>query len=259
MQRKFYALQLLAFRKHFRYQLQICERIQNVSNSLWWWRKVHRQRMIMMTIIIMIILEYGSESYLDTINIFFVVVLQKVLTNLSYLASQSLGIRSSKIKWWGGGAGKQGRWDVCLQDGYLQRKIQNQNPRSHARGVFSLEQTLTTSPPHRLVQWQVCTRLTWQKSDVGHKRLSYSPKTVGEFIAHSSNISTDLNTQAFQRASFSASENVHSSNLWWTALLYRQQARVSVCEIILIPWGLHKAGSSGQQSGSQPRTEGSWD
>lgn len=32
---------------------------------------------------------------------FVVVVLQKVLTNLSYLASQSLGIRSSKIKWLG--------------------------------------------------------------------------------------------------------------------------------------------------------------
>ena len=77
MQRKFYALQLFAFRKHFRYQLQICERIQNVSNSLWWWRKVHRQRMIMMTIIIMIILEYGSESYLDTINLFLLLLFCK--------------------------------------------------------------------------------------------------------------------------------------------------------------------------------------
>jgi len=45
---------------------------------------------------------------------FFVVVLQKVQTNLSYLASQSPGIRSSKIKWWG-----EAREMGCLPAGWM--------------------------------------------------------------------------------------------------------------------------------------------
>lgn len=48
------------------------------------------------------------------LTFFVVVVLQKVQTNLSYLASQSPGIRSSKIKWWG-----EAREMGCLPAGWM--------------------------------------------------------------------------------------------------------------------------------------------
>ena len=68
------------------------------------------------------------------LTFFVVVVLQKMQTNLSYLASQSPGIRSSKIKWWGEGTAT------------LNRRFSKGHPEVIPRRFISLLTILLLSP-----------------------------------------------------------------------------------------------------------------
>lgn len=143
-------MQPFAFMKYFRCQLQICESIQNVSNSEPWWRMVHKQ-----TIIITIVLENGSDSYIDTINSFF--FLQKVLTSFTYLASQPTATRSSKIKR-GQGAREMG----CLPSGGIPTDENNSYP-----GAGGRRQGNSKSEPSVTCTWRFQLR-----ADIHHLSLS---------------------------------------------------------------------------------------
>ena len=115
-------------------------------------------------VVIPTVLENLSDSFIY-LFMYVCMYFAKSNTSLIYLASQSAAPRNGKRKW---GENKGDGMPACWRDTTHEnhtysgtegggRKIPNQNPESHAPSVFGLEQILSTPPPLRLVQGQICT------------------------------------------------------------------------------------------------------